>query len=74
VDVGRGVGRGVGDGSPPPCIESGIAEEFMPKVIDAMTPPGRPVLFEINSTDRSEELPPCPLKIPSTLFKTRVML
>lgn len=65
VDVG---------GPPPPCTGSGIAEELIPKVIDAITPPCNPLFSEINLTDKMVELPPCPLKIPSTLFNTRVML
>jgi len=64
----------VGGGPPPPCTGSGIDEELIPKVIDAIIPPLNPRFSSMKLTDRSEELPPCPVKIPSRSFNTRVML
>ncbi len=71
VDVG---GLGFGGGPPPPCTGSGIDEELIPKVIDAITPPLNPRRSSMKLADKSEELPPCPVKIPSRSFNTRVML
>ncbi len=45
VVVGGSVldGGGVGGGPKPPCTGSGIAEELIPKVTVAMTPPENPL-------------------------------
>jgi len=72
VDVGTDGGGG--GRSPPPDTGSGIVEELIPRIIDATIPPWNPIFSSINLTDRSEEIPPCPVKIPSSLFSARVIL